>query len=534
MQALLNATLSPASSTVSVLDKHGRNISNIPRRQHINTPGGSPHPCHVVDHTAESLIGIISGTGTGTSSRKFLAALGEEHQNVVTEKTCIDLASEILGTRDISPVNCQGTASNTLVSADTAKVVHFRRHALDDDMLVLASTIYGPLTPAMTRHPTDPKYLLAVYVANWVDGDFCDEPDLAGPFPLGRFLSTTLDVAKFIGRGVHYPQPVCTVGGLDRVCSGSPSLATHVPELLSTVADVASHLHLLATLPRVLTHHDHGFANLLVDKESGAVTAVLDWDFASIEAFGMTVYSFYEDLTAHREGDKIHLYDQTVEEDGRNVSSVQKVLEDAFWQQLWESVADVLDPVVDGPAFRTAALLGALYSFFNSNTLQSMDAKGTPDANDPDHVGMMLRTGAYLPKMPPIIARGWNHALFTIATVNQKSAPVIMHAHQILFFITLFLGNLVHAAHVKYIATYLDAQGQPKQNSRTIEIRQSNVKTIANNMNRWTNDKFSARVYTNIMVHVWNVNTLPNNDNTQAMLDEMETTVTSRMGGGCE
>ena len=43
--------------------------------------------------------------------------------------------------------------------------------------------------------------------------------------------------------------------------------------------------------PHVLMHNDLSTINVLVSPESSAVTAILDWENASVEPFGMALYT---------------------------------------------------------------------------------------------------------------------------------------------------------------------------------------------------------------------------------------------------
>ncbi|GAM91219.1 hypothetical protein ANO11243_092660 [Dothideomycetidae sp. 11243] len=172
------------------------------------------------------------------------------------------------------------------------------------------------------------------------------------------------------------------------------------PELMPLIADAKHHVHLLDTLPLVLTHHDHGRVNLMGDPTTGGLTALIDWDWASIEAFGMKIHSFYDDFTAHRIDDEILSYDMP--SPNANGKSVWDTLEEAFWEQLWETLEGVLSRETHGVAVRTTALIGAMNRFFDLETLDEIDDRGGMDKNEWQHRSMMLRTNAYLPKLPCI------------------------------------------------------------------------------------------------------------------------------------
>lgn len=337
----------------------------------------------------------------------FFSRLGEEYVHV-TEQSCIELANELLGATDARAMEHQGSSSFTLISADADKVVQYRRFPFEQDILDLAQVVYEDLTPKMTRYKPDYDFPFTIYIVEVAHGSPMGLHDWpTGDLPFEQLLRTSRDLAKFIGRAVRFPQASTQTADdgwtrsaptfLDRLTS-SKVLRELAPELMPIIAEAKRHVHLLDILPLVLTHQDHGMINLLVDPHSGELNAVLDWDWGRVEAFGMTIYGFYEDFTARREGDEIFFFDQLALS-GR---AMREELEKTFWEQLWRSVEGYLSVEEHGKAVRTAAVIGAMNRFLDLETLNEIDQRGAMDPDNWDHVSMMLRSRSYLPKLPQI------------------------------------------------------------------------------------------------------------------------------------
>lgn len=57
---------------------------------------------------------------------------------------------------------------------------------------------------------------------------------------------------------------------------------------------VSAKLHLLQSLPLVLSHPDLVGLNIFVDRVTGNITGIIDFNDAQIEALGISVVTLYE------------------------------------------------------------------------------------------------------------------------------------------------------------------------------------------------------------------------------------------------
>ncbi|GAM82700.1 hypothetical protein ANO11243_006830 [Dothideomycetidae sp. 11243] len=314
---------------------------------------------------------------------------------------CMDFANQVLDTNDVKLVDSQGAGwSFTVISHTKDKVVQFKRNALDKRMLALAKTIYMTLTPTVTRCGVD--FPLPVYIidkALGVDFSTLIPPPMDQPFPLDRYHRGVIDLARFIARSICFPQAANEAGPWTKSASrhldtliNDKDFSKLAPELVRIAKRTKPYLHLLDTLPLVLSHADLSALNVFVSGLSG----VIDWEHASVEAFGMTLCSVYEMFLSQRVGNKIIFHGELVSE----YRTVKEVLEEAFWNELWACVSDVLDPGVSGPAVRTAMIVGAFTRFMPLENLEHM--RNTEEA-DPDNVEVLVRPRGFITALPPIV-----------------------------------------------------------------------------------------------------------------------------------
>jgi Phosphotransferase enzyme family len=106
--------------------------------------------------------------------------------------------------------------------------------------------------------------------------------------------------------------------------------------------DLLPKLHLLEKLPPVLTHLDFAEVNIMVDRDTGHLTGVLDFDGARTEAFGMCIFGGYEGFFGVMRDARWSFFDQPLRRDhpkpDPRLPTVRQVLEAAFWDTLWNSV----------------------------------------------------------------------------------------------------------------------------------------------------------------------------------------------------
>ncbi|KAF2153971.1 hypothetical protein K461DRAFT_311977 [Myriangium duriaei CBS 260.36] len=298
---------------------------------------------------------------------------------ICTEADCIQLAQKILGTRDIQPVDNQGANSFTLSSKSKSQVVQFRLEPFKDDMLQLAARIYGSQISVAAVPSHAVGFPLPVYTSNVIPGKvhiLQDFPDHG--FPLARQQQTVADLAKFIALSSHFPQPrsACDVDGwtttapqvVDQLL-GNKSLQLLAPALVPILTDLKTSIHLLDTLPLVLTHHDLSELNIFVDQD-GHVTGVIDFETATIEAFGMAMWGIYECFLGGMEDGKFAFFNQVTAESGSG--TVRESLEGTFWQTLWSSVSPELSSENER-AVRAALAIGVIRRYFIRGMLGNID-----------------------------------------------------------------------------------------------------------------------------------------------------------------
>ncbi|GAM89023.1 hypothetical protein ANO11243_070570 [Dothideomycetidae sp. 11243] len=174
-------------------------------------------------------------------------------------------------------------------------------------------------------------------------------------------------------------------GGLTPLMVRHKAFQRNSPEPQDIIKDAQHHLHLLETLPCVVTHNDLGVLNLFADPQTGAITSVIDWDEATIEPFGMSIIGVYESW----------LYWPNDDDTDTICHDHVDVLERVFWDRLWSALSPILMRDVHGPAVRTAAVIGAAARLLGTDTL---DLVG--DAPDIEHI--LRRPKGYMPGIPRI------------------------------------------------------------------------------------------------------------------------------------
>lgn len=259
---------------------------------------------------------------------KVPEALGSEVALSCTEGACMKFARSVLGTDSIFPVNNQGSNSFTLQTAGI--IIQFRLKPLKTDILALANEIYGHLVPKVNFHD---GFILPVYNSDVISGQVHLLQPFPEEFPLEREIVTVTELGQFISRAAFFEQPKrltkdaswteVTTEALRRMARND-TLRVYAPELFEIVHHLQHQVHLLESLPLVLTHHDFSQVNILVN-DSGNVTGAIDFDEAGIEAFGMCIWGLYECFFGSMEDGKWSFYEE------------MPVLASAFWNSLWSN-----------------------------------------------------------------------------------------------------------------------------------------------------------------------------------------------------
>lgn len=214
---------------------------------------------------------------------------------------CIQYATTLMPGTPIALVDHQGCNSYTLICPERNQIIQFRASKLNIKAISEARQIYGNLV-AETNYDDD--FVLPVYTYNVLPGQLhVWQPVSRESFPLEREKRTVIDLANFIATASHFPHSKERFDSCSWTKSASStvqrlennsSLKQMAPEIYTLVTSLSTRLHLLDTLPAVLTHLDLGGQNLFVDKETGALTGVIDFDEARTEAFGINIFTLYE------------------------------------------------------------------------------------------------------------------------------------------------------------------------------------------------------------------------------------------------
>jgi hypothetical protein len=113
-------------------------------------------------------------------------------------------AKTVLHSDDIRPVDNQGAQSYTLICPSRNKIIQFRLHRFDEDVLALAHKIYGEWAPAPALIK---EFSLPVYTCPVMPGIIHIFQKFPDPFPLDRQLNTVRDLALFASKAAFWPQP---------------------------------------------------------------------------------------------------------------------------------------------------------------------------------------------------------------------------------------------------------------------------------------------------------------------------------------
>ena len=303
-------------------------------------------------------------------------ALGEGSK-LCSMKDCDEFASSILKTKDIQPVENQGSTSYTLICPSQAKVVQFRLKLFDERILALAHEIYGGVVPAITFFDGFP---LPVYVSPAIPGQLHMfqkfPPD---DFPLERQLTTVTELAQFVAKSAYWLQPRSSYSPTSHTLaarstllklSQNDALKRIEPRHSEKALALLEKVHLLDELPPVLSHPDFAEVNIFVNSE-GNVTGVIDFDDAQTEAFGMCIFGVYDGFFGVMNNQKWTFFDQPAGDgSGR---SVRNVLETRFWESLWDAMPPGMGRQELAEAVTVALEIGIVDRYFVRGLLESVD-----------------------------------------------------------------------------------------------------------------------------------------------------------------
>lgn len=298
------------------------------------------------------------------------ALLGKPSHQVPGKADCDSLAAQLLNCDDIEPVDNQGSVSYTVISKKQNKIVQFRLRRLNEAALSLAHETYGECVPQM-KYVDDSA--LPTYIAPVLPGQIHILQQFPEDrFPLERQIRTVQDVARFVAKGAFKPQPkdsyaegswTRTAKTLLLALCNNKSLMTVEPRFAARAASLIPKVSLLDQLPPVLTNPDFAEINMMVDISSGALTGVLDFDDAQVEAFGMSIFGVYEGFFGHMKDGIWYWFNQAVS-DVDNGRTVCQVLHSSFWEAFWLAVPTWFTKEKYNQSIQMALDIGILNRYF--------------------------------------------------------------------------------------------------------------------------------------------------------------------------
>jgi len=289
-------------------------------------------------------------------------------QLIPTQSNCHAFASNLLHCKDIKPVQTQGSFSYTVFSFECQKVVQFRLKRLDEATLSLAYETYGDLVLPATFVE---GFALPVYIFPLAHGHLhTSEPYPETRSALERQIRTVRDLARFVAKGAFTPQStdcytpeswtLTAESTLQKIIENK-SLTEIEPGFAQRAKFLLTRIGLLTKLPPVLCHIDFFENNIMVEPVTGAPTAVLDWDCAQIEAFGMIIYGVYDSFFGCMNGhsnDAEWSWFGTPVPDSDDMRSPRDILESNFWNVFWDAVPPSFDKAEYEDAIAVAIEVG--------------------------------------------------------------------------------------------------------------------------------------------------------------------------------
>lgn len=310
---------------------------------------------------------------------------------------CVQYAKTLMQGMPLALVNHQGCNSYTLICPERDRIIQFRAPELNTKAIDEAKQIHGDLVADTTHHD---DFVLPVYTYNILPGQLHVWQKVSRvSFPLERETRTIIDLAKFIATASHFPHSTDRYGSDSWTKSANvdiqrlehnTSLERIAPEVYIEIASLDAKLHLLNLLPAVLTHLDLAGQNIFVDKDTGTLTGVIDFDEARPEAFGINIFTLYENHVGSMEGGHWSLYDMSAGEQHPGLS-VSEVLTKAFWDALWVSTTPSLGRKDFEEAVGVALRVGIINRYFVRGMMDEIDLGKRVHATSLDYAKGILQ-----------------------------------------------------------------------------------------------------------------------------------------------
>ena len=347
--------------------------------------------------------GLVLPQGWNESEQDSINNFFEQRVPKVANTTCTpsechEFAKTLTHGKAIVLVNNQGYSSYTLACPENNTIIQFRLEELNTKFIDEAKEIHGGLVSRVVHHR---NFKLPVYTNDIIPGvaHLWQEPP-RDPFPLQRELKTVSDLAKFIAKFSFFthPRAECKEDSktnraydtFERLEQNS-SLKAVAPDVYAEVSSVKANLGLIVHLPLVLSHPDLVGLNVFVDRVTGGITGVIDFDGAHIEALGISIVTLYEWFIGSMEDGHWSPYDMPAGET-HGGKTVCQVLESAFWEAFWANVSPKLKKEDSKEALSVALRVGIVNRYIvDSEMLDEVDfEKGHGDERSLDYVKGIL------------------------------------------------------------------------------------------------------------------------------------------------
>ena len=300
-------------------------------------------------------------------------------QNDCSASECLQYAKALMQDMPLALVNHQGYHSYTLICSERDRVIQFRASELNIKAIDEAKQIYGDLVASTTSHH---DFVLPVYTYNTLPGQLHVWQKVPrDSFPLEREKRTVVDLAKFIATASHFPHSkaryeenswTLSANAAIKRMERNKSLKQIAPAVYTEMVSLGSKLHLLDTLPAVLTHLELAGQNIFVDKDAGTLTGVIDFEEARTEALGINIFTLYENHFGSMEDGHWTPFDMPAGEQYPALS-VSEVLTKAFWDSWWANIAPGLKREDLEEAVGVALRVGIINRYFVRGMLDEID-----------------------------------------------------------------------------------------------------------------------------------------------------------------
>ncbi|KAK7994517.1 hypothetical protein PG991_016105 [Apiospora marii] len=229
----------------------------------------------------------------------------------VTQSEC-DTKTVILVSAPLTPVPIQGQFSYTVVAGPAqAHIVQFRaaQSKLDMDIMGLAVAVHPDFAPRCSYH--------------------------------GQIGADDSPLHIYV---MHKREGLCSFESRDSSVEGASAF---VARQFQTVSPAV-----FALLPFVLNHGDLSESNILVNKDNGRITGIIDWAEAEVSPFGLSLWGLESLLGYGRKGN-FYFYDNAEQ------------LRDEFWRIFEAEIGTAADALSDEVkhAIKVARMAGLLLSW---------------------------------------------------------------------------------------------------------------------------------------------------------------------------